>query len=79
MKLDEFINNFAEQFDDTEIEEFRPDVEFKALDEWSSLTSLQIIAMVDDEYNIVIESEDIRDTETIQELFDLINDRSLNP
>ena len=48
MELKEFIENFAEQFDDTEIGDLKPDTDFKELDEWSSLLALSIIAMVDD-------------------------------
>ena len=48
MELKDFIEKFAEQFDDTDLSEFKADTEFKALDEWSSLTALSIIAMVDE-------------------------------
>ena len=50
MKLNEFIENFANQFDDTDVSEITAATEFKALDEWSSLVALSIIAMVDEEY-----------------------------
>ena len=40
MELKDFIENFANQFDDTDASELTPDTEFKALDEWSSLTAL---------------------------------------
>ena len=48
MKLNEFIENFANQFDDTDVSEITAATEFKALDEWSSLVALSIIAMVDE-------------------------------
>lgn len=35
MELKEFIENLAEQFDDTDISEIQADTEFQALDEWS--------------------------------------------
>ena len=47
MKLNEFIENFANQFDDTDVSEITAATEFKALDEWSSLVALSIIAMVE--------------------------------
>ena len=52
MKLNEFIENFANQFDDTDVSEITAATEFKALDEWSSLVALSIIAMVDEEYDV---------------------------
>ena len=59
MELNEFIENFAEQFDDTDASEIKADTVFKELDEWSSLVALSVIAMVDEEYDITIKGESI--------------------
>ena len=75
MNIQDFISNFADQFDETDAAEFKPDTEFKALDEWSSLTSLSIISMVDDEYNVSINGDDIREAETIEDLYNIIMNR----
>ena len=72
MTLDEFIEKFAAEFDDTAAEEFKADTEFKELDEWSSLTALSIIAMVDDEYDVIIKGNDILKSDTIQDLFAVV-------
>jgi acyl carrier protein len=76
MELQEFIENFAAQFDETDASEFREDTEFKALDEWSSLSALSIIGMIDDEYGITIKGADIREAETIEDLFNTIKDKA---
>lgn len=72
MKIEDFIENFAAQFDETDHEEFVADTVFKELDEWSSLTALSIIAMVDDEYDVIIKGNDILKSETIQDLFEIV-------
>lgn len=76
MELKEFIEHFAEQFDDTELSEFTPETEFKLLDEWSSLTALSIIAMVDEEYDITIKGDDIRNSKTIEDLFNAVKSKA---
>ncbi len=76
MQLKDFIEKFAEQFDDTEASEFKADTEFKALDEWSSLMALSIIAMVDDEYDITLKGDDIRNAETIEDLFNTVKSKA---
>lgn len=76
MELKDFIEKFAEQFDDTDASEFKADTEFKALDEWSSLTALSIIAMVDEEYDITIKGDDIRNADTIEDLFNAVKNRA---
>ena len=72
MTLDEFVKAFAAEFDDTPAEEFKADTKYRQLDEWSSLTALSIISMVDDQFDKNITGADIRSTETIEELFNLI-------
>lgn len=72
MTLDEFIEAFAEEFDDTDMSEFKADTEFKTLDEWSSLVALSIIAMVDEQMDKTITGADIRGSKTIEDLYNLI-------
>ena len=47
MTLDEFVEAFAAEFEETPADQFKADTEFKTLEDWSSLTALSIIAMVD--------------------------------
>ena len=72
MELEVFIEKFAEQFDETELSEFTPETKFKELEEWSSLTALSVIAMVDEECHVSIQANDIRESETIQDLYNKI-------
>lgn len=72
MTLDEFIEAFAEEFDDTPVEAFKAGTKYRQLDEWSSLTALSIISMVDDQFDKNITGADIRSTETIEDLYNLI-------
>lgn len=72
MTLNEFIEAFAEEFDDTELSEFKADTEFKSLDEWSSLTALSIISMVDEQLDKTITGADIRGSKTIEDLYNLV-------
>ena len=72
MELKTFIENFASQFDETDASEFHASTIFKELDEWSSLFALSIIAMIDEEYDVSVKGDDIRNAETIEELFKII-------
>ena len=72
MELNEFIEHFAEQFDDTDPSEIKAETVFKDLDEWSSLIALSIIAMVDEEYDITIKGDEIRNSETVEDLFNAV-------
>ena len=71
MDIQAFINNVADQFDMLSVE-LTPETRFRDLDEWTSLTALLIITMIDDEYDIVLSPEEMRKTHTLQELYDIV-------
>lgn len=73
MEIKAFMQNFADQLDDTPVEILTPETEFRNLDDWSSLAALSIIAMVDEEYGVSLSSETFRNSKTIQDLFDQVS------
>lgn len=75
MELQNFIVNFANQFEETDASFFTKECVFKEQEEWSSLIALSIIAMVDEEYEVVLKGEDIRTANTIEDLFDIIKNK----
>lgn len=75
MEITEFIQNFADQFDETDPSEIKSDTVFKELEEWSSLIALSIIAMVDEEYDITLRGDDIKNSETIEDLYNIVRSK----
>ena len=75
MDIKQFISNFADQFDETELSDFTAETNFKDLEEWSSLTALSIIAMVDEEYDVLLKGDDIRSASTIADLFMIVSSK----
>lgn len=75
MELKDFIEKFAEQFDDTDASEIKAETVFKELDEWSSLIALSIIAMADEEYEVTLKGEDIRTSNTVEDLFNVVKSK----
>lgn len=73
--MNDFIKNFAEQFDETPADLFTEETDFKKLDEWDSMLALTIIAMVDENYGKKLSGNDIRTTTTIRELFHLLENK----
>ena len=73
MEIKEFIEKFAEIFDDTDVATLSPETKFRELDEWSSLSALGVIALADEEFDVELSGNEMRQANTIQELFDLIS------
>lgn len=76
MEMNEFLANFAEQFEDTDASEIKAETVFKDLDEWSSLIALSVIAMVDEEYDVTLKGDDIRSSNTVEDLFNIVKSRA---
>lgn len=76
MEITEFIGYFAAQFEDTDANVFTPETKFRELDEWSSLTALSILAMVDEEYDVQLKGEDMRKANTLGELFEIVKEKA---
>ena len=75
MDVNFFIEQFTEQFDETDASEFTSETEFKNLEEWSSLTALSVIAMVDVNFRVRINGDDIRSANTINDLFLIVSSK----
>lgn len=72
MELETFVKNFAAQFDETESSRITAKTEFRSIEEWSSLIALSIIAMVDQEYNVMLRGDDIRNSKTIEDIYKIV-------
>ena len=70
--LDEFVALFAEQFDETDASEITAQTNFHALEEWSSLISLSVIAMVDEEFDVALRGDDVKNAVTVEDLYNRV-------
>lgn len=70
--LNEFVELFAEQFDDTDASEILASTKFHDLDEWSSLIGLSVIAMVDEEFDVALKGDDVKNSVTVEDLYNRV-------
>jgi acyl carrier protein len=75
MELLNFIKNFANQFENTDQSEFTPQTRFRELEKWDSLIALSVIAMTDDQYKVVLKGDDLLNSHTIQDLYNIVQSR----
>ena len=75
MELNEFIEKFCEELEIENASEINAETEFHMLDEWSSLAALTVIALIDENFDVQLNGNDIRQSETIQDLYDLIKSK----
>ena len=72
MNLEEFVNNFAEQFDDTDPSEIQANTAFHDLEEWGSLVAMGVIALAKTRYGKEITGKEIKACTTVEDLFNTI-------
>lgn len=72
---EKFLQLFKETLD-IEDREINMSDEFRSYEEWDSIANLSVIAMIDDEYDIVIENSEFKNILTLQELWDEIQKRN---
>lgn len=48
---------------------------FRELDEWSSLAALTVLSIVDEEYDVALDGNEMRQVATVGELYNLIQSK----
>lgn len=74
--IEEFVELYADLFDEIDTSNFTPETDFRDNDEWSSLIGLSVIAMVDDEFDVSLSGDDIKDSKTIADIFNKIAEKA---
>jgi acyl carrier protein len=75
MGIDEFLKNFCDLFEETDSKAFKPLTRFRDIEEWSSLLALSVIAMVDEKYHVRLTGDDIRNSQTIEDIFNMVKSK----
>ncbi|MDE5663715.1 MAG: acyl carrier protein [Muribaculaceae bacterium] len=73
--MNEFIEKFAEIFDDMDPATLSGDTNFRELDDWDSIAGLSVIGMVDEEYGVTFGAEDMRACKTIADLYNRVQSK----
>jgi acyl carrier protein len=74
--MEEFINNLAIQFTNQDPSKLKPGTYLYDIDGYSSLESLFILLMIDEKYKVNITSEDLTESTTIEDLYNIIKSRN---
>lgn len=75
MDRNEFLANFAEQFENTDSSEIQFETKFHNLEEWSSLMGMMLIAMAKVCYNRTITGDELKECVTVEDVYTLINEK----
>ena len=75
MTQQEFLAKFALQFEETDPSTITLDTKFREINEWSSMMVLMIIAMVDEEMGVTLTGDEIKNADTVLEIYDIVSSK----
>ncbi len=75
MDLQKLIEGITEIFDDVNPLTIKPDVKFREIDGYSSLTAFLLISMINDEFDVNFTGDDLRRANTINDIFSIIKSK----
>ena len=75
MDLQSFIYRLTEVFEDADPETIKPEANFREIEGYSSLIAFLIMGMANDEYNVNLTADDIRKSNTIEDIYSILKSR----
>ena len=73
---EDFLRIFNEKLDFDEQLNLKDS--FKEYDEWDSMNTLNLMSLLDEEYDIILKREDIDGFETVEDIINFIEQRKLD-
>ena len=73
--LNDFTQKLESEFEDIEQGTLNPSTDYRTIKGWSSMHSLIVIAFVDANFDVLLTGSDLKQTQTIEDLYDLINQK----
>lgn len=73
--MEEFIEKFVEIFDDLDPAAVSGETKFRELDDWDSIAGLSVIGMVDEEYGVTFNADDMKACQTVADLYNRIQSK----
>lgn len=71
-QIEDFIKNIEAAIEEIEPGTLKPETSFRELQHWSSMQALILMAMYETEYNVSITGNQLRNCNTVQDLFNLL-------
>lgn len=76
ISIEEFTNQLAAEFEDVEPNSIFPDTNYRDIKNWSSMYALIIIAFIDANFDVQLNADNLKSTQTIRDLYDLVCEKT---
>lgn len=72
VSIAEFTSQLASEFEDIDPSTITPETNYREIKNWSSMYALIIIAFVDANYDVQLNAENLKNSQTIKDIYDII-------
>ena len=73
--IEEFTTQLEAELEDLQPGTLKPDTNYHEMDNWNSMYALLVIAFVDANFSVTLNAEDLRNTKTVRQLYNLVSSR----
>jgi acyl carrier protein len=75
MSIQLLIQQIEEEFEEVESGTISPSTSFRDIEGWSSMHALILIALIDNHYDILLTGAELKNAQTIQDIFEIIQSK----
>jgi acyl carrier protein len=75
MELHKFIEQLEDEFEELENGTLKPETNFQDLSDWDSIHTLILIALIDTEYDVMLDGDDLSHAKTVIDLFNTVKNK----
>ena len=75
MDLNEFVSKVEAEIEDLEVGSLTADKDYREIEQWSSMYALILIAMIDTEYDVTLSGEDLKQSKTVRDLYEIVKSK----
>lgn len=72
VSIEEFTHQLAAEFEDIDPITITPNTNYREIKNWSSMYALIIIAFVDANFDVQLNAENLKNSQTIKDIYDIV-------
>lgn len=72
INIEEFAKKIEKEFEEVDSGIIEPETNYREIEGFGSMHALILIALIDNEFDVLLKGEDLKQTETVQDLYTMI-------
>lgn len=74
--VEEFTKQLIAEFEDIDANSVTPETNYREIKNWSSMYALIVIAFIDTNFDVTLNAEDMKNSQTIRDLYNIIKSKT---